>query len=109
LLKCLNIKPVRMNVPSPGQHQFNPNKHNAVGTSFFAGGMTRVGERGPEDVYLPRGSAIQTAQASARARAAGSPDLHVTAPLVLKLDSREVWQGMLALKRNRGGVTLGLA
>jgi hypothetical protein len=71
LLNVLKHKPVKMNVPSPGV--FNPNKHNAVGTSFFAGGMTWVGERGPEDVYLPRGSAIQTAQASARARAAAAP------------------------------------
>lgn len=35
---------------------------NATGTSFFSGGATIVGERGPELVTLPRGSAVYSNQ-----------------------------------------------
>jgi phage-related protein len=34
---------------------------NATGTNYFQGGMTLVGEMGPELVYLPRGSKINPA------------------------------------------------
>lgn len=37
---------------------------NASGTDNFRGGFTWVGEAGPERVFLPRGSQIQTAQES---------------------------------------------
>lgn len=37
---------------------------NASGTDYWAGGVTWVGENGPEKVYLPEGSRIQTAQES---------------------------------------------
>jgi hypothetical protein len=37
---------------------------NASGTENFSGGMTRVGERGPEDVFLPQGSRIVPAHKS---------------------------------------------
>ena len=33
-------------------------KHNALGSASFGGGMTLVGEQGPELVNLPRGSRI---------------------------------------------------
>jgi hypothetical protein len=33
----------------------------------------------------------------------------VTAPLVLRLDSKTVWQGLLRMKRQDGIVELGLA
>ncbi|MBI1296662.1 tape measure protein [bacterium] len=39
--------------------------NNAAGTSFWRGGLTVVGERGPELVYLPRGSKIESAERSA--------------------------------------------
>jgi hypothetical protein len=35
--------------------------HNAGGTSYWPGGMSWVGERGPELVNLPRGSAVYSA------------------------------------------------
>lgn len=35
---------------------------NAGGTDYWRGGMTRVGETGPETVYLPQGAQIRTAQ-----------------------------------------------
>lgn len=37
---------------------------NAIGTDFWRGGMTWVGEAGPELVYLPRGSGVKTASES---------------------------------------------
>lgn len=37
---------------------------NASGTDNWRGGWTRVGENGPENVYLPRGAAVDTAQES---------------------------------------------
>ena len=45
---------------------YNPkgNTMNASGTENFRGGFTWVGEAGPERVFLPRGSKIQTAQES---------------------------------------------
>ena len=40
--------------------------YNASGDWNFPGGVTWVGEAGPERVLLPRGSVIQSAQESAR-------------------------------------------
>jgi len=39
---------------------------NAVGTSYFAGGLTWVGERGPELVNLPSGARVHNAVDSRR-------------------------------------------
>jgi len=36
----------------------------ATGTRSAAGGLTRVGEHGPENIFLPRGSAVDTASAT---------------------------------------------
>lgn len=43
----------------PGYTKINtiPNLYN--GTDFFKGGLARVGEQGPETVYLPRGSQVR--------------------------------------------------
>lgn len=48
--------------PAPGQ--------NARGTSFWPGGLSWVGERGPELVDLPRGARVYDAQESQRMAAA---------------------------------------
>lgn len=40
--------------------------NNATGTDFWRGGLTMVGERGPELVNLPRGSQVHTATETAR-------------------------------------------
>lgn len=45
---------------------------NANGTSFFGGGYTWVGERGPEIVELPRGSKVHDATDSARMSSGGA-------------------------------------
>lgn len=42
-----------------------PQPHNAGGTDYWRGGLTWVGESGPELVSLPRGSAVYDAQESA--------------------------------------------
>lgn len=44
---------------------------NALGTSYWAGGVTRVGEMGPETVILPRGSRIINDRQLAAAGAGG--------------------------------------
>lgn len=44
--------------------QWVANGYNAGGTDNWRGGWTRVGEAGPETVYLPQGTAIQSAQES---------------------------------------------
>ena len=51
------------------------NGQNAIGAHNWRGGFTRVGENGPENVWLPRGSRIETAQAS---RGAGDTYINVT-------------------------------
>lgn len=49
-------------------------KQNASGTDYFYGGRTLVGENGPEEVVLPRGSRITSASET---RYSGSPVVHV--------------------------------
>lgn len=46
-----------------GGATFNP-QHNATGTNFFKGGLTWVGEQGPELINPPRGSQIFPADVS---------------------------------------------
>lgn len=47
--------------PETGMYEGNY-YHNASGTDYFPGGMTRVGENGPETVFLPTGTVIANAQ-----------------------------------------------
>lgn len=49
---------------------------NAAGIDHWPGGMTWVGENGPERVWLPEGTRIQTAQESR----AGGDTFHITIP-----------------------------
>lgn len=69
LIKGLNkipgvkIKPIKLLVQSPGKGSmadFRKLQGNALGTSFWRGGMSWVGERGPELVDLPRGTRIMS-------------------------------------------------
>lgn len=48
--------------------------YNASGTDYFYGGRTLVGENGPEEVVLPRGSRITSASET---RYSGAPVVHV--------------------------------
>ena len=57
--------------------------NNAAGTDFWRGGLTWVGERGPELVNLPRGSQVFPADTSrAMASSPGSPSLPSTMVIV---------------------------
>jgi len=87
---------------------FEVESSNAVGTDFFSGGFTRVGERGPEIAWLPRGTGISSADQSARmmAGARGGGDLG-TLTVVVKSESGEVIeQKLVKVKRNRNGQPL---
>lgn len=57
--------------------------HNAGGTDNFPGGRTRVGENGPETVYLPQGTVIANAQET---RADGGYD----APVNVYIEARTI-------------------
>lgn len=54
---------------------------NAKGTDFFGGGLTMVGERGPELVSLPRGSKVHPADKTAR-MAGGGTVINITVPMM---------------------------
>ncbi len=84
---------------------------NARGTDFWRGGLTWVGEEGPELVNLPRGSQVFPAAAS-QAIASGAGGVASgsggTATIVLALDGRTVAQQLVRVYRQTGG-TLGIA
>lgn len=63
-----------------------PPDHNATGTSYFRGGLTWVGETGPELVMAPRGSRIFSNNESMQMAGAGggvTVNLYVTANTAL--------------------------
>jgi hypothetical protein len=49
---------------------------NAVGTDYWKGGPTWVGERGPEIINLPRGSSVMNASNSAKAVGGGTTNVY---------------------------------
>lgn len=53
-------------------------KQNASGTDYWYGGRTLVGENGPEEVVLPRGSRILTAQETRQS--GGGDTFYITIP-----------------------------
>lgn len=57
-----------------GSFEYWKLSHNASGTDYFYGGRTLVGENGPEEVVLPRGSRIKSASET---RYSGAPVVHV--------------------------------
>lgn len=68
--------------PTTGQWTGNY-YHNAGGNDNFPGGRTRVGENGPETVYLPQGTVIANAQET---RADGGYD----APVNVYIEARTI-------------------
>lgn len=79
----------------------------AKGSSFFPGGSTIVGERGPELVTLPRGAGILTAAQThaATAGAVGNGDtINITIPATIRQDidvHRLAWAVADEIKRKR--------
>lgn len=71
-----------------------------------------MGEEGPEIVNLPRGSQVIPADASKAiansTRSSGVGGGGEIAPIVLQMDGRTVWRGLVELKRTNGGRALGL-
>ena len=57
-----------------GSFEYWKLSHNASGTDYWYGGRTLVGENGPEEVVLPRGSRITSASET---RYSGAPVVHV--------------------------------
>lgn len=51
--------------------------HNAAGTEYWSGGMSLVGENGPEIVSMPRGSAVTPAGETRRLLSAGQQPVKV--------------------------------
>ena len=62
---------------------------NAGGTDNWRGGLTWVGEAGPELAWIPRGSQIMTAQESAQA--AGVTNNYITVNGIQELDELLRW------------------
>lgn len=84
---------------------------NARGTASWRGGLTWVGEEGPELVKLPGGTAIYDANRSAAIASSGGGgsgggDLHLTVNM-LAPDGRVLQKQLLTLKRQTGA-PLGL-
>ena len=50
--------------------------NNALGTDYWRGGLTMVGERGPELVALPRGSQVYDAQETTRMGGGGATTIN---------------------------------
>lgn len=93
---------------------------------YASGGRPKVGqaalfgEAGPE-LWIPDapGTVIPAGQTAAILARNGGPsplgggaaaqDFTVASPLVLQVDTRPVWQGLLQLKRRNGIVSMGLA
>lgn len=73
--------------------------YNASGTHNFPGGYTWVGENGPEKVWLPQGTQIQSAQAS---RMSGGGDVfYVTIDAKNVKDFEDVVEAAQAARRRR--------
>lgn len=70
-----------LNVPGSGSFGQDPGAvgQNARGTQYWRGGLTWVGEQGPELIELPRGTKVYTAQESERIAAKmGNITQHIT-------------------------------
>ena len=87
ILERIWFSGIRVNQPSQQDQQsgafdddgtFNYGFNNAIGTRNYRGGLTWVGETGPELVSLPRGSRIFSPQESQQLVAAGSGSIQVT-------------------------------
>lgn len=90
---------------------------HATGTPYFGGGMTWVGENGPELAALPRGSRIWSHSSSMQVAGAGSTGGDITVPVTVVVDGHVIHQSVqrqaLSYARNNGSnglspVTVGL-
>ena len=63
---------------------------NAAGSGFFAGGLTLVGERGPELAYLPRGTRIESSERTSQMMGNGGMTVNVYATVSNQMDVEEL-------------------
>lgn len=81
---------------------------DANGGRMSTGVPRLVGENGPE-LFVPDGNGSLTPHHQlVGSRAAAPSDFTVSAPLVIQMDSKNVWQGLLKMKRTNGIIELGL-
>jgi len=74
---------------------------NATGTSNWRGGMTWVGERGPELVNLPRGSQVYTNQQSMAMASASGPPVIVYATVASPIDVESLAYRIADIQRRK--------
>jgi len=67
-----------------------PPDHNAAGTTSFRGGLTWVGERGPELIMAPRGTRIFNNNESMQMAGAGGVTVHIHATINNGLDVNQL-------------------
>jgi len=73
---------------------------NAAGSGFFPGGLTMVGERGPELVALPRGSRIESSERTGRMVGGGGVTVNVYATVNSGVDLEEMaWRVAQTIQR----------
>lgn len=98
----------KISLPGPDISVNPPNiPHLAAGTQFFPGGIARVGERGPETVYMPRG--VGLAPNGARESGKFGGDFLGTFAIDVTADGKTIQTKLLKLKRQNGNVELGIA
>ena len=101
----LDVKVTGSTNATVGEAAAAPKKgSSAVGTRFWAGGVSLVGERGPELAFLPRGTSVATAGESSRMLSGGSGGDLGTVRLVLQSeDGKTLEQKFIKFQRDQGG------
>lgn len=99
-----------LKVKGIGIHVDAPNiPHLAKGGVVKArrgGTLALLGEAGADEAVIPLSGPNAPRMTSAGGSTGG--DFAATAPLILQLDSKTVWQGLVKMKRTNGIVSLGL-
>jgi phage-related protein len=95
----------KISLPGPDIH-VNPTNipHLATGGIVKArrgGVLALLGEGGHDEAVVPLSGPNKPKS--------GGGDLMIAAPLNINMDGRNVWKGLLTVKRQNGGVALGLA
>jgi len=75
---------------------------NASGTSYWHGGMTWVGEKGPEIVSLPKGSQIYSNQESKAMAGGVNVTVHATVSNGLDVEELALKIARIVERRGRG-------
>jgi hypothetical protein len=89
-LKLAVLNPIKnqlfgLGLPTIGSVAANLIGHNALGTDYWPGGLSVVGEHGPEIRYMPRGSQVKDAARTRQLMSGGGgePGVVVNMPITL--------------------------